>query len=272
MVSFLEQSLCKTDCVICRCGGHNSIESDIQIFAGDGSSFFIETKMPKSQTSQFVLNVRDTEIFFSENNFSKKNWYSLKILRFLNNKFGDIGKIQCSGPQVLDIPKKVSFGYIKRNFREKGIEFVISRDKNDNFVVIPTERLDKFFDVKCVLRRKKSGSRKLPDKYFEDFEKSVMSSSDVQILREDNRYFVVSKEPISKGNRYIQSIGYPNIKYFLSQKSENTYEVRVLSNTNNINIIFSLDRKQDIDINDFPVSRLIHSIKYKTYTGFSQLN
>lgn len=263
-VLFLEQALCKTDCVVCKCGGHNSRESDIQIFAGDGSSFFVETKMPKSQTSQFVLDVQDTGIFFSENNLSKKNWYSLKILKFLNNKFNDISEIRCFGPQVLDVPKKVSFGYIKKDFKEKGIKFVVSRDKSNNFVVIPIERLDWFFDVKCILRRKKSGSRKLSEKYSEDFEKSVMSNLNVRILKEGNRYFVVSEEPISRGNCYIDSVGHSDIRYFLSQKSENVYEIRILSNTNNINVIFSLDRKQDIDIGDFPVSRLIHNIKHKT--------
>lgn len=271
-VLFLEQALCKTGCVVCKCGGHNSRESDIQIFIGDGSSFFVETKMPKSQTSQFVLDVQDTGVFFSENNFSKKNWYSLRILKFLNNKFNDISEIRCSGPQVLEIPKKVSFGYIKRDFREKGIKFVVSKDLDNKFTVIPIERLDKFFDVKCILRRKKSGSRKLSEKYSEDFEKSVGSNLDVRILKEDNRHFVVSKEPISRGNCYINSMGYPNIRYFLSRKSENMYEVRILSNTNNINVIFSLDRKRNIDIEDFPVSRLIHNVRYKTWGSFTRLS
>lgn len=66
---------------------------------------------------------------------------------------------------------------------------------------------------------------------------------------------------LNKNECYIDSDVLPDGKrYFLSNKGNGKYEVKITSSTNNPNIIFELSLKDDVDFDMFTIQCLIEYI------------
>ena len=87
-VDFLKSNIRNKDISIKHFGNSDSTKSDILVtFNKSGKSFYIETKMPTSQTSQFVVELDDNKFVYGKNNTFKTNEYSEKIIDLLNRNF-----------------------------------------------------------------------------------------------------------------------------------------------------------------------------------------
>ena len=259
-VDFLKSNIRNKDISIKHFGNSDSTKSDILVtFNKSGKSFYIETKMPTSQTSQFVVELDDNKFVYGKNNTFKTNEYSEKIIDLLNKNFDyykNVGRREIK----VSVPPDIALGWIKSNMNNKNVKFVMSKDSKGKIVSIPLENFNDFFDIKTILRRKRSGTNKLSKKYYDDFIKNIkinFKNNIIKIYTKNNRLFVKFDMELSKEDCYIESDLLLEKRYYLSKIDKNTYQVKLTSSTNNPNIIFELSANAE---NDFSIDDLINYI------------
>lgn len=259
-VDFLKSNIRNKDISIKHFGNSDSTKSDILVtFNKSGKSFYIETKMPISQTSQFVVELDDNKFIYGKNNTFKTNEYSEIIIDLLNKNFDYYKNVGKRGMEV-SVPPDIALGWIKSNMNNKNVKFVMSKDSKGKIVSIPLENLNDFFDIKTILRRKRSGTNKLSKKYYDDFIKNIkinFKNNIIKIYTKNNRLFVKFDMELSKEDCYIESDLLLEKRYYLSKIDKNTYQVKLTSSTNNPNIIFELSANAE---NDFSIDDLINYI------------
>jgi Holliday junction resolvase len=216
-------------------GSSDSTISDIQVMENNVLSYYIEAKMPKSQCGQFVLLKNDdNEFYFSERNKIVINEFSKQIIEYINaNKLNEIEKKNI--PLVLS--QDLIVDYILTHYKEKEVKYIITK-KKDDYQLIPLNKNDLLnaFEFSGTLRMKKSGSRSLTkafeDKLFHYIEKEFISKE----IIDNKTMYLLNKE----GDFIIHIDGYD---LFFKQQENKMYVVRILSNTNNYCVIFSLNLK-----------------------------
>lgn len=259
-VDFLKSNIRNKDISIKHFRNSDSTKSDILVtFNKSGKSFYIETKMPISQTSQFVVELDDNKFIYGKNNTFKTNEYSEIIIDLLNKNFDYYKNVGKRGMEV-SVPPDIALGWIKSNMNNKNVKFVMSKDSKGKIVSIPLENFNDFFDIKTILRRKRSGTNKLSKKYYDDFIKNIkinFKNNIIKIYTKNNRLFVKFDMELSKEDCYIESDLLLEKRYYLSKIDKNTYQVKLTSSTNNPNIIFELSANAE---NDFSIDDLINYI------------
>lgn len=162
---YLEKMLKEYDVSVKKFGNADSTMPDIEIKLNKNSQkFFIETKMPSSQTSQFVVEVNNNKFVYGSRNKFETNEFSENIIEILNKNFNYYKNVSQTG-MIVPVPESVAFGWITSNMKNKNVEFIISVDDRDNKKIIPIDQFKEFFDIKTIFRRKKSGSTNISQKY-----------------------------------------------------------------------------------------------------------
>lgn len=231
-------------------GESNSTISDI-LYRGDGKTFYIEAKMPNAQCGQFVLlpDLKKSIFKYSPKNKTNENEYTRIIIDFMNSNFYEFCNSGTTG-SVINIQKSVFYNWIIKYYREKGVEFFITKDTED-FLIFPIDQISKYFNVIAKYREKKSGSSNLNNSNKSDFEYAMINAGIDFIF---NWLEIISDKNLDgikvKGDKY---------DYLIRKKGSN-YMVRNLSNTRNANVIFSIelmkyyDEQQRKDIIQFEKS------------------
>lgn len=214
-------------------GSSDSTISDIQVMENDVLSYYIEAKMPKSQCGQFVLLKNDNkEFYFSERNKIAINEFSKQIIEYINiNKLNEIEKKHI--PLVLS--QELIVDYILTHYKEKEVKYIITKKKDDyQLILLNKDDLLNAFEFSGTLRMKKSGSRSLTksfeDKLIQYIEKDFISKE----IIDNKTMYLLNRE----GDFIIHVDGYD---LFFKQQENKMYMVRMLSNTNNYCVIFSLN-------------------------------
>lgn len=253
MTSYLKEMLHDYDVIVKQYGNSNSTIPDIEItINSNNKKTYIETKMPVSQTSQFVVDIENDKFIYSNNNKFKSNEFSKEIIKILNDNFNLYKNVAQKGLNI-PVPKEIAFGWIVTNMKNKKVEFIISIDNKGNKKIFSLDHFNDFFNVKTIIRRKKSGSQKLPKTYYEDFKKHLklkFSKYKYSLYLENNKLFIKLPLDLEKKESYLDSDLLPEgKKYYLSNKGCGKYEAKITSATNNPNIIFELTaKKEDFDM------------------------
>ncbi len=250
------------DVTVRQLGNSDSTIPDIEIALNKSNkTFFIETKMPLSQTSQFVVEIKNDQFVYGSKNKFKSNKFSEEIIEVLNNDFDFYKNVTQTG-MIVPVPETIAVGWIASNMENKNVKFIISIDSSNNKKIISLNELDSFFNIKTILRRKKSGSQSIPKRFYEDFKKHAENHfTKYKIFSKNNKLFISIPEDLSKKECYIESnLLNDGKKYFLSQKDKNIYEVKLTSATNNPNIIFELSPNKTLDTDVFTIQHLIEYI------------
>lgn len=264
MTKYLQDMLHDYDVVVKQYGNADSTVPDIEITINSSNKrFYIEIKMSASQTSQFVVEIRNNMFVYSNKNRFKSNEYSEEIVKILNNNFNLYKSVAQTG-MTIPIPEEIAFGWIASNMKNKDVEFIISVDNEGNKKVFSLEQFNEFFNIKTTLRRKKSGSQYLPKSYYEDFKNHLdlrFSNYKYNLYSKNKKLFLELPLDLSKNECYIDSDILPEGKrYFLSNKVNGKYEVKITSSTNNPNIIFELSLKDDANFDMYTIQCLIEYI------------
>lgn len=212
-------------------GKSDSTVSDI-LYRGEGREFYIEAKMPKAQCGQFVLlpNLKNRKFEYSPKNKTDENKYTKKIVKYMNDNFNIFCDSGTTGTNI-DMEKSVFYNWIVNYYKEKGVEFFITKE-NNKFIIFPIDKFSKYYNVKAKYREKKSGSSSLNTSNKIDFE-YAMETADLNF--KFNGLDIVSEAELDK-------INVSGRKYdYLIKKNGNKYKVRKLSNTRNANVIFSIE-------------------------------
>lgn len=226
-------------------GGMNSTKSDIAAIKNGKIDFYIEAKDSLAQSGQFVLLPdEDREVFiFSSRNRSVQNEITDMIIDYMNNDFYRFNTAGTAG-QSLNIDTGIFADWIIQYYKNKNVKYVISYDRN--FVIFPIRKFGQYFNIFAKYRIKKSGSKEPAQKDIALVKQVIRDYySTAKFSQEGNKLFVDISERISEDKFTLG-----NYTYYLSKQNSRDYEVRRLSNTYNMNVIFSIELIKAQDEND----------------------
>ncbi len=224
----------------------DSTMSDIEVYLNGSLSFFIEVKDSSAQSGQFVLlaDEEKKKFVFSPRNKSTANEITELMVAYMNNDFDRFYSAGTSGAS-LDIDNTIFSSWIKNYYKAKKVSFVISR-LNKSFVILPLEKIDEYFDISAKYRIKKSGSSSPSQKYIQDIKKAFRKLyPSIQYKCENKKLYASIAEKLT-----VEKLFLDKYYYLLAKKDDGSYEIRQLSNTNNMNVIFSLKIKKEQAIED----------------------
>lgn len=229
-----------------REGGMDSTKSDILVINNNCINYYIEVKDTNAQSGQFVLlpNEDNNTFVFSPRNHSKPNEMTDIIINYMNQHFDLFNKAGTAG-KSLNIDDSVFVKWIINHYINKNVKYIISC-YNDKYVIFPIRKFASYFDISAKYRIKKSGSG-APAKKDISTVTDVISKTyqTAKFTVDGKKLFVTITEPILE-DKFVLG----KYTYYFSRKEPKTYEVRRLSNTYNMNVIFSIKTKQSQDDND----------------------
>ena len=112
MTGYLQHMLKDYDVLVKQYGNADSTIPDIEItIKSNNKKFYVETKMPASQTSQFVVEIKNDKFVYGNKNKFKANQYSDEIINILNDNFKLYSKVAQSG-MIVPVPESIAFSWI----------------------------------------------------------------------------------------------------------------------------------------------------------------
>lgn len=216
-------------------GGSNSIIPDLILHDKDDNKLFsIEAKLSPSQAGQIVIQKSNNRISLSEKSKSA-NKYSEIIINKLNSDL-ILTESKLSNYQELDmLDNNLLSDWIKEHYSNKGSKFIITSSKLESYyAIIPINEIDIFFEIKAIMRHKRSGTVDVPNK-----EKSIVTKEIIKNLGKTAKFEILGKKLILNiSDKKIKSNYFG--QYYFSKIAENKFRIVKRSNTNNLNIIFTL--------------------------------
>lgn len=243
-------------------GGMNSINPDILIEFNKKPLYFVEVKMPLSQSGQIVIEKVNEKYQLSNENYNPN---SQNIIDYINKQLYNYKNISKRGIPI-NCNEELLAKWIIFHYKNKNCKWIIVSDQDNNnlkpqdIVIYPIEDIQKYFKISAVLRLKKSGTSHLPKKYDEIIEKEL-SGNIVSMIRNKEKMVVKLKETTHL--KKYKSGFYLGVNYYLTKTNltENEYYIKKLSSTNNPQIIFSLKWISDTNSSKF--------INFENYLKFS---
>lgn len=226
-------------------GGMDSTKSDIAAIKNGRIDFYIEAKDASAQSGQFVLLPdEEREVFvFSPRNHSELNEMTDIIIDYMNSDFERFNNAGTAG-QSLDIDTGVFADWIIEHYKDKNVKYVISCD--GDYVIFPIRKFEQYFNIIANYRIKKSGSGEPAKRDIPAVKQMIKDYyTTAKFSQEEKKLFVDISERVHK-DRFIMG----DYTYYLSEQNSGDFEVRRLSNTYNMNVIFSIELIKAQDEND----------------------
>lgn len=221
-------------------GSHNSNISDIKVI---NKNYYIEAKSIKSQCGQFVVLEENNKFIYSNKNKTSINEYSNYIINYMNNNFHLFTNVT-SKPIDIMLDTNIFYSWVKNFYKLKNVKYFITKVNSNNYIIIPLDNIDNYFNISACYRVKKSGSSNITKNNFDEI-KSLLNNIDFTFIEKNEKIFIKTKSHINeklKGHVYT---------YQFKLIEKDLYEIRRLSNTNNPNVIFSIELiKKEQDEND----------------------
>jgi len=223
------------DLTLIQKGKSNSNEPDI--YAYDiccNTNFYIECKMPTSQSSQFVIEFSNNKFIYSKTNKSKISSFSKKIINTLNNNLNFYSMITSRG-LAIDLSEDDIYDFLKSDLDNKNIKYIITGNQNKK-ILFPSSAIKDYLKTKAIIRRKKSGTSNLSKADIEIFDKILGDFGKINIIKDNYK----SKTYLTPSQYNYIKDKIDNKYFFRYNEKIKYYRVTKKSNTNNITIIFSL--------------------------------
>ena len=223
-------------------GEEDSTRPDIYVETKSGKSFYIDVKHSPAQCGQFVLlpNIETSSFDYSSRNVNRMNTYAQKIIENMNSDFDAFRNAGATGKSINMTDGEDTFSnWVIDIYRSKGVQFFITND----FTMLPIDRFKTYFNISAKYRIKRSGSGAVGHSRHALIKDSINASDYfIQSYRDDgDRLFVTASKNIHN-QRFILG----RYEYMFSKRG-NEYEIRKLSNTYNANVIFSIERKPQVN-------------------------
>lgn len=252
--NFLNTTFSNSNLKFERKGGSDSTNLDISIVKNLNEVGKVEAKMPLSQAGQIVALIENNKFVYSKDSKSPNNIYVQCILDYLNTNFKTYSQVGTSSIKI-NIDSDIFYSRISEYYSSfKKCNYFITHDpKTRCKAIFKCEDLKKYFDVSCVIRRKRSGTRDLPKKLYKSHIEIIsnqLNNKSINVIdrvSESNKLYLNLDTNIDNESQYIAT---DNAEIYLSPVSDKTYRVKVRSNTNNPNILFELKLKRNIIKNE----------------------
>ena len=220
-------------------GGANSKAPDIIVKTNTGRFFCLEAKYCPAQSGQFVLqpNKFKNEFMYSSLNATSPNMSACIIIHHMNNFFDEYLGAGTKGKEIaFDNCTNIFYTWIIDHYKHKGVKYFIT----NNYIILPIERFPHYFHVTAKYRVKRSGSSSVGKSNLSTVINYIESSFEIHGYKYIGPKLFI-KAPVGIHNtRFILN----GIEYMFSLR-ERDYEIRKLSNTDNANVIFSIQLKSN---------------------------
>ncbi|MGL5962863.1 MAG: hypothetical protein ACRCZ2_00455 [Fusobacteriaceae bacterium] len=215
-------------------GKSNSTTSDISVEIDGVSKFLIEAKMSQAQSGQFVVLIDEDKFTFSPKNKTNEDDYSKSIVNYLNQYFPTYKDVGTAGLKI-DISMSYFSNWIKKYYKSKNVKYIITEYMN-NFIILPIEKYDLYFNITSNLRRKTSGSSDLPNCYIDTFKEHLENNFDApfQIIKNGKKQLLETTACLDK-----YKVNLSGIDIYIGKDNENLI-IKKLGKTKNPTIIFSI--------------------------------
>lgn len=226
-------------------GSSDATVPDIRVETKSGKQFYIDAKLTPAQCGQFVLlpNIANQCFMFSEKNKTKLTPQVQQIIDHMNADFEAYKEAGTAGKSIeLNDGGALFAEWIVSTYRQKGTAFFIT----NGFTILPVSEFLNYFEVSAVYRVKRSGSRSVSAKSAPGVVQHMtgcgfpIKSHSIR----DGKLFACS-DVYLHNTRFI----YKGSEYMFSQRGDE-YEIRMLSNTFNANVIFSISKKARKGLSD----------------------
>ena len=221
-------------------GGHNSNNCDIEVKKDGRFLCSLECKMDSAQCGKFVLYVdkKKRKITFSARNKTLCNKYVEAIIKEMDTKFDECFS---SSKKDLPISEKLIYQWVKDYYSNvKGTKFFITQSKYGNFIIIPIDRIDKYFSFTAKYRMKISGSSSPSESNLDEIN-DLLIKNELNAKLEYSNSMCYAKFSCNKEKFVLKGAKY---RYQFT-KSGCKYLIRRLSNTTNSNFIVSIKLKEE---------------------------
>lgn len=233
-----------TKCRLTPMGKADSTRPDI-LLETLSSSFFIEVKEPNSQSGQFVLlpNMDEQKFIFSPKNKTRPNIFTSRIIDHMNERFNQFYLAGTAG-KPLNIDPTIFYDWITGYYSSKGVKYFIT--KSLDYILLPVSKFKDYFDVSAKYRMKRSGSSAPSAKYHSQLIEELQENYGI------TRYVIEGRRVLVSGGDHLNKVRFVlgKYQYYLSERETGIFEVRQLSNTCNMNVIFSISLKAEQDLGD----------------------
>ena len=227
-------------------GGSDSTISDIQVRTKSGQSFWIECKSPQAQSGQFVAIPKDGRFYFSERNKSVPNEISEFIINIMNRDFYRYSNAGTAGIG-LDINSDIFAYWIKNMYKKKGVKYFITHSTTGKYVILPLDDISRYYSIGATFRAKKSGSSNVAKSSQEMVAQKIVESLNVSASQIEYGVKMRVDSPLIADKQKIEINGYV---YMFSKTPDGCFIIRRLSNTNNLNVIFSISLKNESGLSE----------------------
>ena len=227
-------------------GGSDSTISDIQVRTKNGQSFWIECKSPQAQSGQFVTIPKDGRFYFSERNKSLPNEISEFIINIMNRDFYKYSNAGTAGIG-LDINSDIFAYWIKNMYKNKGVKYFITHSTTGKYVILPLDDISRYYSIGATFRAKKSGSSNVAKSSQEMVAQRIVESLNVSTSQIEYGVKMRVDSPLIADKQKIEINGYV---YMFSKTPDGCFIIRRLSNTNNLNVIFSVSLKNESGLSE----------------------
>ena len=227
-------------------GSSDSTVSDIHFYCSEKKIFTIECKKNESQASQFVVknNINNKTFENSEKN-KFIDEFSDQIIDHMNDHYDHYSKVNENGNILNELlcSKKLMYSRVISQIKSKAV-FIASSHNLNNFsvksplLIVPVEKIEKYFDINGVYRTKKSGSKSLKETDYSYFEKKYKT----QIIGKK----IYLDDPNNQIDANIEK-GF----YFSKKNEKGLREIRKKGTTANANVIFSLSLRENFKHTNF---------------------
>ncbi len=219
-------------------GEEDSTVPDIFVETMSGNSFYIDAKHSPAQCGQFVLleNTSTEEFEYSPRNINIINTSAIKIMQYMNSNFDIFSDVGTSGQNIaMPNASEVFSDWVIDTYSRKGARFFITNE----YTILPINRFKEYFNITAKYRVKKSGSSAVGKTRLASVKNYIESHEyNVSDIRTDgDKLFVSAHQQLHNTKFRLE-----NYQYMFSQRGDE-FEIRKLSNTNNANVIFSIEKK-----------------------------
>lgn len=224
-------------------GGHDSTVPDILVTSKKSDkSFYVEVKSESAQSGQFAVIplLEEKKFVFSGMNKTAENYNEKKMIEHLNKHWDKYGQVSTKGLDI-DLPSATLSRWITDYYVQKNVKFFISGNMK-NPVIIPVKQFSEAFSVTACLRKKRSGTAVLGKRIYNTVKQRLLAKDGNAYLKSDGKNTVVITSKLDSSDKIVLKDPTP-MEFLLSPNDnfENGYTIRKRSNTNNPNIIFSIN-------------------------------
>ena len=227
-------------------GGFDATTSEITARNVDQVLTTIEAKFCPAQAGQIILLNDGKRFTFSEKSKNSSNSYTQEIIQYLNDNYTSFQGTKSATIPVTNISYSTLFKWVKTIYSEKNVEWIIASKEfcnltADDTLLAPLSKIENYFNISIVFRRKKTGNDHIPGKDLLDFQAEMdLLNLNYQIKRTNNRYLLTLNTKVTNfniGTKYLLSMTNQDCQYYIKKRDMNT----------NPNIVFQLNLKDNTE-------------------------